>query len=102
MLRLCNFRPLSPPVRAHTLLAYTFPLRLSMIVRNTIVQIIFLKEEITDIFSELLSIKQRYKIKKLLYKAIGKCQIKTPKKALGSSLHFLTVQVTWEWIILPV
>ena len=44
--------------------------------------------------------KQRYKIKKILFKAIGECQIKIPKRARGSSLHFLTVQRRWKWIIL--
>ena len=38
--------------------------------------------------------KQRYKMKKLLYKAI--VQIKTPRKALGSSVCFLTVQRRWN------
>ena len=84
------------------------------------------KEDMTDIFCEFLSIKepqttlqnkettiqsywkmsknpkQRYKIKKLLYKAIGKCPIKTPRRALRLSLRFLTIQGRWERIILAV
>ena len=46
--------------------------------------------------------KQIYYIKKLLYKAIGKLRIKTPRRALESSLHILTVRERWEWIILAV
>ena len=46
--------------------------------------------------------KQFYKIKKLLCKAIGKCQIKTPERALGSRLRFLTVRGRYKWIILAV
>ena len=44
--------------------------------------------------------KLRDKIKKILYKAIGKCRIKTPRRALGSRVRFLTVRRRWEWIIL--
>ena len=51
-------------------------------------------------YFQLKNRKHHYKIKKLLYKSIGKCQIKTPKRALGSSLRFLAVHVRWEWIIL--
>ena len=46
--------------------------------------------------------KHRCKIKKLLYKAIGKYQIKIPRRALGKSLRFLTVQEKWEWMILAI
>ena len=54
-----------------------------------------------DIFCELLSKnhKKRYKIKKLMYKAIRKYPIKIPRKALGSRLLFLIVLRRWEWII---
>ena len=46
---------------------------------------------------------KRFKIQKLLYKAIGKCCIKTPRWALESSVHyFLTVRGRWEWIILAI
>ena len=31
-----------------------------------------------------------------------KCRIKAPKRALGSSLHFLTELGRWEWIILAI
>ena len=37
-----------------------------------------------------------------MYKVIGKYQIKTPKRDLGSSLRFLNVQERWEWIILGI
>ena len=56
-----------PPVRAHTLLAYTpFPFT-AMSVR-----ILFLKEGMADVFCNFLSKthKQDYQIKKVLYKAI--------------------------------
>ena len=43
--------------------------------------------------------KHCYKIKKRLYKAAGKCHVKTPKGALGSSLRFLSVQGRWKWMI---
>ena len=46
--------------------------------------------------------KQIYKIKKILYKAIGKRRIKTLRRALELSLQFLTMQKSWEWIILTV
>ena len=39
---------------------------------------------------------QRYKIKELLYKAIGKFRIKTPKWALGLGVRFLTVPGRWQ------
>ena len=46
--------------------------------------------------------KQCYKIKKLLYKSIGKCRIKTPRGALRLRMGFLTVRGRLEWIILAV
>ena len=46
--------------------------------------------------------KQPYKIMKLRYKAIGKCQAKTRKRALRSNLHFLTVRERWKWIIVTI
>ena len=46
--------------------------------------------------------KQRYKIKKLLRRAITKCWIITPSRALGSRLHFLNVWGKWEWIFVAV
>ena len=52
---------------------------------STSIRIWFFKEDMTD-----KNHKQRYRIKKLLYKATGKCWIKTPRRALGSRLHFLT------------
>ena len=47
--------------------------------------------------------KQYYNInKQILYKPFRNCWIKTSKRALGSSLHFLTVQRRLEWIILTI
>ena len=73
---------------------------------STNVRIVFLKEDMTDIYfanyHQSKNLKQRYKIKKLLSKAIKKCRMKTPKKALASSLHFLAVKGKWEWIILAI
>ena len=46
--------------------------------------------------------KQRNKIKQLLNKPIKKCRIKTPRRVLGWSLHFLTVRGRWEWIVLVI
>ena len=37
-----------------------------------------------------------------MYKAIRKCQIKIPRRVLGLSLCFLTIQGRWEWIILSI
>ena len=45
--------------------------------------------------------KQRYKKRKLLYKAVRKCQIEAPK-AVGSSLRYLIVRGRWQWVILAV
>ena len=71
---------------------------------STSVRIVFFKEDMTKIYFanyyKPKNLKKRYKIKKQLYKAIGKCQIKTPTRALGLSLHFLTVQGRWEWTLL--
>ena len=84
-----DFVILNPPfhsVRAHTLLAYTpSPPLWHAYFAN---------------YYQSKNHKQRYKIKKILFKAIGECQIKIPKRARGSSLHFLTVQRRWKWIIL--
>ena len=64
------------------------------------------KEDVAEIYFanyyQSKSHKQRCKIKKLLYKAIGKCRIKTPRRALESSLGFLTVLQRWEWMILVI
>ena len=63
---------------------------------------LFWKEDITEIYFvnkyQSKNQKQRYKIQKLLCK----CRIKTPRKALGLSLRFLTVWRRCEWIILSV
>ena len=68
---------------------------------STSVRIVFFKEDMTKIYLanyyKSKNLKKRYKIKKQLHKAIGKCQIKTPTRALGTSLRFLTVQGRWEW-----
>ena len=37
-----------------------------------------------------------------MHKAIGKCQIKTPRRVLGSSLRFLAVRERWVWLILAI
>ena len=98
MLRFRNFKP-PPPVRSHTLLAYTpsHP--------NTSVRILFFKDVAEIYFVNYYQSKkhkQRYKIKKLPYKAFGKFRIITPRRALGSRVCFLIVQGRWEWIILAV
>ena len=71
--------PPLPPVRAHTLLTYnTSP------PTRTSVRIVLFKEDMTDIFCELLSIKEpqtTLQNKETMYNAIGKCRIKTPKKS---------------------
>ena len=64
---------------------------------STSIRIWFFKEDMTD-----KNRKQRYRIKKLLYKAIGKCWIKTPRRALGLRLHFLTVRGRFICIIVTV
>ena len=97
-LRFRNFRP-PPPVRAHTLLAYT-PLPPPP---NISVRILFFKD-ITESYStnyyQSRYHKQRSKIRKSPYKYIGKCRIKTPGGDLRSNLRFLTVRGRWELIIL--
>ena len=65
-LRFRNSRPPLPPVRAHTLLAYTpYP-------PSTSVRLVFFKEDITEInfanYYQSKNHKHRYKIKKLLDK----------------------------------
>ena len=70
-------------VPAHTLLAYTTSPKVSA-------QILFFKEDIAEIYFvnyyQSKNQKQRFKIKKLLYKDIGKFQIKTPRRALVAVL----------------
>ena len=77
--------PVSPPVHAYTLLAYT-P---SPLVRacgyyfsENVWQIYFMN------YYQWKNHKQRYKIKKLLHKAIKKCQIKTPRRAMELRVRF--------------
>ena len=79
MLRFCNFRPPPPPCMCPCAFS------LHPLPASTSIRIWFFKEDMTD-----KNHKQRYRIKKLLYKATGKCWIKTPRRALGSRLHFLT------------
>ena len=70
-----NFRPPSPPVYAHTVLAYTHIHNLVRAYESYILKKIWWGY----IFCELISIKEpQTALKKLLYKAIGKW-IKTPK-----------------------
>ena len=103
-LRFRDFRPSLSPVSGNALLAYTSVLLVPAL------GYYFLKKiwqiSMTDTYfvnyQQWKNHKQRYKIEKLLYKAIGKCQIKTPRRDLESSLCFLTVRGRWEWIILTV
>ena len=95
-LRFRNFRP--PP---HCTCRYAFSLHLLLPLARTyryfikkIWQIYFVN------YFQSKNHKQRYKIRN--YKAIRKCQIKTPRKTVGSILCFLTVWERWEWIILDV
>ena len=87
-------------VCAYALLAYA-P---SPLVRAYVYR--FFKRNMTEIyfvnFYQSKHRKQRYKIKKLLYKGIKKCQIKTPRRALGSRVCLLTLRKRWEWLILAV
>ena len=57
---------------------------------STSVRVVFFKEDMTKIYLanyyKSKNLKKRYKIKKQLHKANGKCQIKTPTRALGTSL----------------
>ena len=68
------------------------------------VRILLFKEDMTEIYFvnyyQSKNHKQRYKTKKLLYKTIWQCPIKTARRDLRSSLHFLILWVRWEWIIL--
>ena len=71
----------------------TYAFSLHPLPPNTILWIVFFK--IWQRYILRITINQRItnnvtKIKKLLYKAIGKHLIKTPKRPLGSSLRFLT------------
>lgn len=60
---------------------------------NTSVRTLFFKEDVVEIYFanyyQSNNHKLRYKIKKQLYKVIGKRRIKTPKRALESSLRIL-------------
>ena len=97
-LRCCKSIP--PPPCTCTYLFSLHPLPVS-----TNLRILSFKEDMADMFCELLSIKEpqtTFKMKNLLYKAIGNCRITIPRRTLGSSLCFLTVQRRWEWIVLAV
>ena len=97
MLRFLNFIPpprLPPPVvHAHTLLAYT---GCDLLEKMWVKEINFVN------YYQSKNHKQRCKIKKLLYKAVGKCWIKTPRRALRSRVQFLNVRGRWKWIILAI
>ena len=86
-LKFCNLDS-PPPIRPHTLLTYSpFPL-----VR--VYGYYFLKE-IWQIYFvnyyQSKNHKQRYRIKKLLCKAIGKCPLKTTRRASASCLYILYI-----------
>ena len=72
----------------------------------TSVQIVFFNKDMTEIYFanyyESKSHRQRYKIKRLLYKSVGKCRIEAQNRALGMSLYFSSLQERWEWIILTI
>ena len=73
----------------------TFAFSLHSLLPSASVRTLFSKEDMTEIYSVNLyqsKNQKRYKIKKLLYKAVGKCQIKRQRRALGSILHFLTAR----------
>ena len=79
---------------AHALLAYTpSPLVLAYVHH-------FFKRNMAKIyfanFYQSKHRKQRYKIKKLLYKGIKKFQIKTPKRGMGLRVRLLTLRKRWE------
>ena len=93
MLRFLNFRPPPPVVHAHTLLAYT---GCDLLEKMWVKEINFVN------YYQSKNHKQRCKIKKLLYKAVGKCWIKTPRRALRSRVQFLNVRGRWKWIILAI
>ena len=97
-LRFRNFRPLLP-LYMYIPFQPTLPSR-----PNTSVRILFFKEDITYFVNQYHSKnhEKRCKIKKLLYRAIGKCRTKTSRRALGSRVCFLTVRGRWERIILAV
>ena len=94
-----------PPVCALTLLPSPFPLLLfppSPLVRAYWYYILKKIWQISFVNSyQSKNSKQRYKIKKPLYKAIGKCWIKTSRRALRSSL-LLSIRGRWKRIILAV
>ena len=99
MLRFRNFRPPLPFT-----CTYVFSLD-PLCPEYQRADIIFKRRHDRDIFCELLSIKEPQTVlqnKETIYKSIGKCRIKIPKGALGSSLHFWDVQGRWEWIILAI
>ena len=72
----------------------------------TSVQIVFFNKDMTEIYFanyyESKNHRQRYKIKRLLYKSVGKCRIEAQNRALGMSLYFSSLQERWEWIILTI
>ena len=102
MLRFCNFRLPPPPCE----FTYAFSLHPLTSSRSTTVQILFFKEDMTETcfvnYYQSKNHKQRYKIKRILCKTIGKCRIKTPRKALGIKVTLSNCMGEWEWIILAV
>ena len=82
-----------PPVRAHTLLAYTpfFP--------SKTVPIVYFKEDMAQTnfanYYQSKNHQQCYKIKEPV-------ESEHQKRTLGSSLRFSTVQARWKWITLAI
>ena len=70
----------------------TYAFSLHHLPQSKSAQILFFKEDMPEIYFanyyQSKNQKQCYKRNKLLYKAIGKCQIAAPRRALGSSLRF--------------
>ena len=104
--RFCKFRP-PPPCKC----TYAFPLPPSPLLLFPPSPLVraygyyILKEiwQISFVNSyQSKNSKQRYKIKKPLYKAIGKCRIKTSRRALRLSLLLLSIRGRWKRIILAV
>ena len=57
--------------------------------------ILFFKEDVADVFSGLLSVKEKHK-------GIRKIRIETQRRALELRFYFLIVPGRLEWIILDV
>ena len=72
---------------------------------STSVRILFFKGNMTDIFCELLSIKEpqtTLQNKETTVQSYRKMSIQNTKKSLGIEVVLLTVRGRWEWTILVV